>query len=109
MTPLLSETPDSWARAVLLDPLALLNDHAYLEKKAAANALELLNRWPEPAPPKLWITTLANVARDETVHLARVCKLLQRRGGRLHKMHSNPYASELRRLVRRGDGTRELA
>ena len=50
--PLLSRTPDSWAERALREPLALLNDHAYLEKKAAANALELLNRWPEPTPPE---------------------------------------------------------
>src|SRR4051812_26823003 len=43
--PLLHHTPASWADAVLSLPLALLNDHAHLEKKAAANALELLNRW----------------------------------------------------------------
>ena len=42
--PLLSRTPDSWAGAVIKDVLALLNDHAYLERKAASNALELLNR-----------------------------------------------------------------
>ena len=44
--PLRYRTPDAWARAALAHPLALLNDHAHLEKKAAGNALELLNRWP---------------------------------------------------------------
>src|SRR5262245_54708419 len=81
--PLKSRTSDRWALAVLREPLALLSDHAYLEKKAANNALELLNRWPDPEPPKSWITTLANVARDEAAHLALVCRLLARRGGRL--------------------------
>ena len=42
--PLLNRTPEEWAELALRDPLALLNDHAYLEKKAASNALELLNR-----------------------------------------------------------------
>lgn len=106
--PLLSRTPDAWAREVLRDPEALLNDHAYLEKKAAGNALELLNRWPEPLPPKSWITLLAGIARDETAHLATVCRLLQKRGGRLEKLHRNPYANALRDLVRRGQGKREL-
>lgn len=106
--PLLSRTPDAWAEAVLREPLALLNDHAYLEKKAAANALELLNRWPEPKCPKTWIGALAGIARDETAHLATVCRLLQKRGGQLAKMHKNPYANELRRLVRKGRGNEEL-
>ena len=63
--PLLSRTPDSWAGAVIKDVLALLNDHAYLERKAASNALELLNRWPEPDCPHDWVSTLAAIASDE--------------------------------------------
>jgi tRNA-(ms[2]io[6]A)-hydroxylase len=106
--PLLSRTPEAWAEAVLREPLALLNDHAYLEKKAAANALELLNRWPEPRCPRPWVPTLAAIARDEAAHLALVCRLLRRRGGRLEKMHRNAYATELRRHVRKGRGTQEL-
>ena len=106
--PLLCQTPPRWATAVLARPLQLLNDHAHLEKKAAANALELLNRWPEPAPPESWITAMTAVARDEVEHLAVVCRLLSRRGGKLTKSHSNPYASALHRLVRKGRGTEEL-
>ena len=105
--PLLSRTPDTWAETVLRQPLELLNDHAYLEKKAAANALELLNRWPEPTCPRSWVPTLAAIARDETAHLALVCRLLQRRGGRLQKMHKNEYANVLRKEVRKG-GAQEL-
>jgi tRNA-(ms[2]io[6]A)-hydroxylase len=106
--PLKSATSPNWARDVLREPLALLNDHAHLEKKAAANALELLNRWPEPNPPENWITAMTAIARDEVEHLAVVCRLLARRGGRLTKQHSNPYASALRQLVRKGEGRDEL-
>jgi tRNA-(ms[2]io[6]A)-hydroxylase len=106
--PLLARTPDAWAEAVLLQPCALLNDHAYLEKKAATNALELLNRWPEPRCPQSWVRVLAAVARDETHHLTMVCRLLQRRGGRLEKMHKNAYATQLRQQVRKGRGGQEL-
>ena len=60
--PLRYDTPIDWARHVLAHPLALLNDHAHLEKKAAANALELLNRWPEPSPPENWVTAMTAVA-----------------------------------------------
>ena len=48
--PLRYQTPIAWAQAALLRPLELLNDHAHLEKKAATNALELLNRWPNRTP-----------------------------------------------------------
>jgi tRNA-(ms[2]io[6]A)-hydroxylase len=106
--PLRYRTPDTWARRVLEKPLELLNDHAHLEKKAAANALELLNRWPEPSPPENWVAAMTAVSRDEVEHLAVVCRLLARRGGRLTKSHANPYASQLHKLVRRGRGTDEL-
>ena len=79
-----------------------------MEKKAAANALELLNRWPEPRPPENWVAAMTAVARDEVEHLAVVCRLLARRGGKLTKQHSNRYASDLRALVRQGTGPGEL-
>lgn len=106
--PLRYATPASWAEHVLASPLALLNDHAHLEKKAATNALELLNRWPEPSPPENWVTAMTAVARDEVEHLAVVSRILARRGGRLTKSHANPYAADLHKLVRRGKGTEEL-
>jgi len=107
--PLRYQTPTAWAQAVLAHPLELLNDHAHLEKKAAANALELLNRWPDPRPPENWVAAMTAIARDEVEHLALVCRLLTRRGGRLSKQHRNEYANELRMLVRKGRGSEELA
>lgn len=101
-------TPAQWAKRALRDPLGLLNDHAHLEKKAAANALELLNRWPEPTPPENWVAAMTAIARDEVEHLAVVVRLLARRGGRLTRTHRNPYASRLRSLVRLGLGPDEL-
>jgi tRNA-(ms[2]io[6]A)-hydroxylase len=106
--PLLSRTPDGWAEMVLRDPLALLSDHAYLEKKAAANALELLNRWPEPSRPEEWAQTLATIASDEASHLSGVVRLLTERGGRLDRTHRNDYARQLRRSVRTGRGNEDL-
>jgi tRNA-(ms[2]io[6]A)-hydroxylase len=106
--PLLSRTPDGWAEMVLRDPLALLSDHAYLEKKAAANALELLNRWPEPSPPEEWTQTLAAIASDEAAHLSGVVRLLTDRGGRLDRAHRNDYARQLRQHVRKGRGHEDL-
>ena len=90
------------------DPLALLNDHAHLEKKAATNALELLHRWPEPTPPENWVQVMTAVARDEIDHLAIVSRLLSRRGGTLTKHHRNAYATGLRDLVRLGRGPEDL-
>jgi tRNA 2-(methylsulfanyl)-N6-isopentenyladenosine37 hydroxylase len=86
----------------LADPVRLLTDHAFLEKKAANNALELLTRWPNDWVSG-WVETMTAVARDETAHLAQVVRLLSKRGGRLERVHKNPYANALRSLVRKGE------
>ena len=106
--PLRYQTPDAWAVEALSDPLALLSDHAYLERKAASNALELLNRWPAPKYPKDWVTTLSAIARDEAAHLDAVARLIAKRGARLERLHRSSYAGDLRALVRRGNGPLEL-
>jgi len=99
--PLRSRTPLAWGQAALADPVALLADHAFLEMKAATNAMDLMTRWPGEWVPG-WLETMTSVARDEAAHLAQVTRLLLRRGGRLTRGHSNPYARDLRLLVRRG-------
>lgn len=100
--PLLSRTPLVWAHSVLAEPIPLLIDHAFLEKKAANNALELMTRWPDDWTPG-WVEVMTGVARDEAAHLAQVTRILTRRGGRLTREHKNPYANQLRLLVRKGD------
>lgn len=106
--PLRCWTPDAWAERALSKPLVLLNDHAWLEKKAASNALELLNRWPEPCPPENWVKQMTAIARDEIEHLGLVVRILARRGGRLARYHQSRYAADLRRLVRSGTGRPEI-
>ena len=99
--PLHSRTPIEWGRAALADPIPLLIDHAFLEKKAAVNAMELLTRWPNEWLDG-WVETMTGVARDEANHLAQVVRLVLSRGGRLDRFHKNPYANGLRLLVRKG-------
>ena len=101
--PLILKTPDSWGPLVLCDPLALLADHAILEKKAAYSAMEMLTRWPGDFVPG-WVEVMTTVARDEAAHLLQVSRILARRGGQLSRSHSNPYAAGLRNLVRNGTG-----
>ena len=96
-----------WADQVLQDPLALLSDHAYLERKAASNALDLLNHWPLPGGPNGWVTLISGIVKDEGLHLDAVLKLLERRGGTLQRLHKNVYANDLRALVRKGQDRRE--
>ena len=107
MLPLHSRTPMEWGRTVLADPIKLLIDHAFLEKKAANNAMELMTRWPGDWLAG-WVETMSGVARDETAHLAQVVRMLGRRGGRLERIHKNPYANGLRLLVRKGQQPGEV-
>ena len=95
-----SHTPIEWGRAVLAEPFALLVDHAFLEKKAATNALELLTRWPDDWTEG-WVEAMTGVARDEMAHLSQVVRILLHRGGRMERFHKNPYANSLRQLVRK--------
>lgn len=117
--PLRYQTPTEWVSQVMQEPLALLNDHAHLEKKAGANALELLSRWPMDVDAGQgskdsgdltiqWVQTMTAVAKDEIDHLGTVLRILFRRGGRFTKSHRNPYAAELRKQVHIGGGSQEL-
>ncbi len=107
--PLRYQTPPQWAEAVLREPLELLSDQAYLEKKAANNALEFLNLWPTARPPLHWLSSISTIARDETAHLQLVLKLLEKKGGILARSHKNQYAADLRKLVRAGKDIHDLA
>lgn len=106
--PLLYKTPPSWAKAALCDPLALLNDHAHLERKAAGNALELVGRWPEATAHNVWVKMLTAIAKDEVNHFSTVVKLLEAKGGTLSRSHRNIYAQDLRAQIRYGRGNDEL-
>lgn len=106
--PLRHSTPHAWAPQALREPLALLSDQAYLEKKAANNALEFLNLWPSGKPPAHWLSSVAAIAADETAHLKMVLRLLEKKGGTLSQAHKNPYALDLRKRIRTGKGNQEL-
>ena len=105
--PLLVFTPVEWAEEALKDEVALLNDHAHLEKKAALNALFLLHRWPdclaeEKGKVRRWTSALNQIAEEEVAHLELVLELLDVRGGVFSKGHKNHYAAALRDQERAG-------
>ena len=92
-------------------PLALsrfdevLIDHAHCEKKAAANALSLLQAYPEvPGLP----AQMARLAREEAAHLARVLQIMEERGLLLGRDGGDPYAQGLQKLMRNGMKERQL-
>jgi tRNA-(ms[2]io[6]A)-hydroxylase len=83
----------------------VLIDHAHCEKKAAANALSLLQAHPEvPGLP----AQMARLAREESAHLAKVLQLMEARGLVLGRDAGDPYAKGLQRLVRHDAKQRRL-
>jgi tRNA 2-(methylsulfanyl)-N6-isopentenyladenosine37 hydroxylase len=81
--PLTWWTPLGWGEAVLADELALLADHALLEREAARNALRLMRRAPTDVDMLAWTTRLNGVARDEVGHLGAVTARLAGRARRV--------------------------
>src|SRR5690242_17696590 len=118
-TPTARRRPLSGAGPVLLHqptdprwlPLALarfdevLVDHAHCEKKAAANALSLIQSYPDlPGLP----AQMARLAREESAHLAKVLELMEARGLTLGRDAGDPYAQALQTWVRNGAAERRV-
>jgi tRNA 2-(methylsulfanyl)-N6-isopentenyladenosine37 hydroxylase len=99
------ETDPRWLPNALAHLDQVLVDHAHCEKKAAANALSLLQAYPEvPGLPG----HMARLAREESGHLARVLQLLERRGLGLGRDPGDPYAQALQALVRTPAAQRQM-
>ena len=94
---LLSRTPPGWARLAALRFDEVLVDHAHCEKKAAAQALSLLQAYP--ALPGLAIQ-MAQLAREESGHLTRVLRVLEERGLSLTRDLGDPYVQKLQECIR---------
>src|SRR5687767_5399416 len=97
--PVLLKVPSDggWLPHALAHFDAVLVDHAHCEKKAAANALSLLQVYPEV--PGL-AAQMARLAREESAHLAKVLELMEARGLTLGRDGGDPYAQALQRLLR---------
>lgn len=100
-----SETEARWLEAVQADVDALLVDHAWCEKKAAASAMSLIARHPDD--PVL-VPAMMALAHEELEHFERLWTLLRARGVSLGTMDKDPYVTELMPLIRKGDATEGL-
>jgi tRNA-(ms[2]io[6]A)-hydroxylase len=77
----------------------VLVDHAHCEKKAAAQALSLVQAYPEH---ERLVRRLTGLAIEELRHFRAVYARLRKRGLELGRDSGDPYARELRRQVRSG-------
>src|SRR5438128_12030131 len=100
-----SATSPQWLPLAVSRFDEVLVDHAHCEKKAAANALSLLQSYPEvPGLP----AQMARLAREESGHLARVLDILAERGLQLGRDPGDPYAQALQKLLRSPGPARRL-
>lgn len=98
-------TSPRWLPHALAHFDEVLIDHAHCEKKAAANALSLLQAYPEvPGLP----AQMARLAREESAHLAKVLQLMDARGLSLTKDLGDPYAQGLLKVMRNPSKERRL-
>ena len=99
--PLRGATAAAWATVALSDVDALLSDHAYCEKKAAAAGLKLIARCPEDAT---LVRSMAALAKEEMRHFRQVHDLIRERGGTLGTPERDRYVRLLRQrgFQRRG-------
>jgi tRNA-(ms[2]io[6]A)-hydroxylase len=100
-----SRTDDRWVALAVSHLDEVLVDHAHCEKKAAANALSLLQAYPEVDG---LAEQMAELAREESGHLTRVLGVLKERGLALGRDRGDPYAQKLQRLIRTSPSGRRL-
>ncbi|HYG73787.1 MAG TPA: tRNA isopentenyl-2-thiomethyl-A-37 hydroxylase MiaE [Planctomycetota bacterium] len=96
MLGLLYETPPDWAKRVLADPGALMLDHLFCERKAAAMALHTL-RCHGPRFPKLK-QLMKDLAAEEMQHAEQCEAFLKDMPRPFPILGGNKYAQGLRKL-----------
>jgi tRNA-(ms[2]io[6]A)-hydroxylase len=105
MLRLKSDTSSAWIAAALANLDEILIDHVHCEKKAAATALALINRYPQHTS---LVRRMAEHASEELEHVTRVLAHVERRGRVLTRDTGDAYVQELLALVRKDEPQRML-
>ncbi|MBL7964383.1 MAG: tRNA-(ms[2]io[6]A)-hydroxylase [Flavobacteriales bacterium] len=93
-----------WAHMAERDLHALLTDHAWCEHKAAANALSLINRYPQHTE---MVDELARIAQEEIAHFGQVLQKVVARGWTLGPERKDDYVNEVLDFVRKEGSAEE--
>ena len=99
---LLCETPEEWIQAAIEHQDILLIDHANCEKKAASSAMQLIHRYSENYN---LLQKMSRLVREEMRHFEQVTTIMKKRKINYTYVSASRYASELRKLVRKGETT----
>lgn len=99
------ETNTSWTEVAKNGLHQLLTDHAFLEQKAASNAVSIIINYPEETE---LVKTMSDIAIEEMEHFKQVHELMIQRGMILGREQSNDYALHLRRFFKGGNRVDQL-
>lgn len=99
------ESPPEWVAAAEGRVDELLLDHAHCERKAAATAVAMLQRYPDDAE---LIHVMSRLAREELRHFEQVLAIMDRRDIRYCTLPPSNYARELFACVRSEPMKRKL-
>ncbi len=101
------QTPTNaeWVEVASRHVEEILIDHAHCEKKAAANAMSMINRYPDKDP---LVREMIALILEETEHLKFVFEELQQRGISLTRDRGDSYAQQLTQHIRKNEPARLL-
>lgn len=94
-----------WIANASVDLQKILIDHAHCEKKAAANGMALINRYPER---DMLVRHMFDLVDEEMEHFRYVYDMIVDRGGTLKRDPGDPYAQALHKLIRKNEPEKML-
>jgi len=89
------ETETSWVEIAKDDLQQILTDHAFLEQKAASNAVSIIINYSEDTE---LVKEMSNIAIEEMQHFKMVHLLMVKRGMVLGREQKNDYAIRLQKF-----------
>ena len=94
-----------WIESAQVDLMMIMVDHAHCEKKAAANGMALINRYPDR---DRLVRAMFDLVDEEMEHFRYVYDMIIERGGVLTRDRGDAYAQALHRLIRKNEPERML-
>lgn len=94
-----------WVENAQVDLHRILVDHAHCEKKAAANGMALINRYPDR---DMLVRHMFDLVDEEMEHFRYVYDMIRERGWELKRDPGDPYAQALHKLIRKNEPQRML-
>lgn len=94
-----------WIDSAQVDLQRIMVDHAHCEKKAASNAMSLINRYPDR---DRLVRAMFDLVDEEMEHFRMVYDMIVERGGQLERDPGDAYAQALHKLIRKNEPERLL-